>query len=156
MTVNRNRNLCIFCEAALQSLTWIQHQPVRVDDVDLLFGPVRVNFLIPLKSAELRTCFFQRSWARKLRPCWKFAIPDGGARISQDIHACRTSSTAFFVPTLLHSLAVWVTLAFQNMPAKARAPEARMVCVGGTKFLGLNFAHIPGQADVSPQYYHER
>ena len=66
VTVNRNRNLWMSCEAALQSLTWNQHQQVRVDDVDLLLGPVRVNFPVPLKSAELQTCFFQRTWARRL------------------------------------------------------------------------------------------
>ena len=33
-----------------------------------------------------------------------------------------------FAPVfLVHSLAVWITLALQNMPPKARAPEARMV-----------------------------
>ena len=59
----------------------------------------------------------------------------------------------FFAPvSLVQSFAVWVTLALQNMPPKARAPEALTVCVGGTRFLGLNFAHVPGQADVSPQY----
>jgi hypothetical protein len=46
---------------------------------------------------------------------------------------------------LVHSLAVWVTLALQNMPPKARAPEARMVFewdqVSGVEF-----------CDVSPQY----
>ena len=55
---------------------------------------------------------------------------------SQSFFCLNTSSTAFFwsqhccffAPVfLVHSLAVWVTLALQNMPPKARAPEARMV-----------------------------
>ena len=40
VTVNRNRNLWMFCETALQSLTWNQHQQVRVDDVDLLSASI--------------------------------------------------------------------------------------------------------------------
>ena len=37
------------------------------------------------------------------------------------------------------------------MPPKARAPEARMV-FGWDQVRELNFAHVSGQADVSPQY----
>ena len=45
----------------------------------------------------------------------------------------------FFAPVfLVHSLAVWVTLALQNMPPKARAPEARMV-FGWDQVSGVEF-----------------
>ena len=73
---------------------------------------------------------------------------------SQSFFCPNTSSTAFFLSQpccffapvfLVHGLAVWVTLALQNMPPKARAPEARMVFewdqVSGVEF-----------CDVSPQY----
>ena len=79
------------------------------------------------------------------------------------------SSTDFFAPALPAQLffsqhllfcssvlgaclAVWVTLALQNMPPKARAPEAR-ICLGGTKF-GVEFCTCSGPSRCLPTVQH--
>ena len=59
-------------------------------------------------------------------------------------HRLFCPSTCFFAPvSLVHSLAVWVTLALQNMPPKARAPEARMV-FGWDQVSGVEFCTCSG------------
>ena len=55
-----------------------------------------------------------------------------------------------FAPVfLVHSLAVWVTLALQNMAPKARAPEARMV-FGWDQVSGVEFCTCSGPSRCLP------
>ena len=65
-------------------------------------------------------------------------------------HRLFCPSTCFFAPvSLVHSLAVWVTLALQNMPPKARAPEARMV-FGWDQVSGVEFCTCSGPSRCLP------
>ena len=79
-------------------------------------------------------------------------------RVQHRLFCPSTSSTAFFssqhcclfAPVfLVHSLAVWVTLALQNMPPKARAPEARMV-FGWDQVSGVEFCTCSGPSRCLP------
>ena len=55
-----------------------------------------------------------------------------------------------FAPVFLgHSLAVWVALALQNMPPKARAPEARMV-FGWGQVCGVEICTCSGPSRCLP------
>ena len=49
----------------------------------------------------------------------------------------------------MHSLTVWVSLALQNMPPKARAPEARMV-FGWDQVSGVEFCTCSGPSRCLP------
>ena len=63
-----------------------------------------------------------------------------------------------FAPVFLgHSLAVWVALALQNMPPKARAPEARMV-FGWGQVCGVEICTCSGPSRCLPTVpnFHKR
>ena len=75
-----------------------------------------------------RICKMQLSFRLDKRPGESHLALDGKK------HCC------FFCSCLVHSLAVWVTLALQNMPPKARAPEAPMVGSG----FGVEFCTCSG------------
>ena len=95
---------------------------------------------------------------------------NAGWHLLEAVCQCVTcvSSTDFFAPALpaqlfflsqhccfvapvflVHSLAVWVTLALQNMPPKARAPEARMV-FGWDQVSGVEFCTCSGPSRCLP------
>ena len=101
----------------------------------LFFDLTNEVFLLTFPSIPACLCV-------SLPVCLSAADPSVYASIS----ICR----CFFAPVfLVHSLAVWVTLALQNMPPKARAPEARMV-FGWDQVSGVKFCTCSGPSRCLP------
>ena len=73
-----------------------------------------------------------------------FFAPALPAQLFLSQHCC------FFAPVFfVHRLTVWVSLALQNMPPKARAPEARMV-FGWDQVSGVEFCTCSGPSRCLP------